>query len=59
MKGLRNRLMHHLSGTSRVIQSYVSNHPPDEVVPVAATNPGGTALDCAKLAPVEVSPRSP
>jgi len=70
----------------RVIQSYVDNHPPDEVVPVTAgrdlgwpycdpdqddnhpagslanvplvansvTNPGGTALDCAKLTPIEV-----
>lgn len=70
----------------RVIQEYVNNHPPDEVVPVtagrdlgwpycdpdqdhghpagsladvplvpdAATNPGGKALDCAALAPVEV-----
>jgi glucose/arabinose dehydrogenase len=70
----------------QVIQDYVNNHPPDEVVPVtagrdlgwpycdpdqddsdppespadiplvsnAATNPGGKALDCAALAPVEV-----
>jgi glucose/arabinose dehydrogenase len=70
----------------RVIRAYVNNHPPDEVVPVAAgrdlgwpycdpdqddsspagslanvplvpnsvTNPGGTNLDCAKLAPIEV-----
>jgi glucose/arabinose dehydrogenase len=70
----------------KVIQSYVNNHPPDEVVPVTAgrdlgwpycdpdeddsspsgsrahiplvadalTNPGGTKLDCASLAPVAV-----
>jgi glucose/arabinose dehydrogenase len=70
----------------QVIQSYVNNHPPDEVVPVtagrdlgwpycnpdqddshpagslanvpmvpdAAANPGGNALDCAALAPIEV-----
>jgi glucose/arabinose dehydrogenase len=70
----------------QVIQSYVDNHPPDEVVPVTAgrdlgwpycdpdqdrshpagslaniplvansgTNPTGTALDCATLAPIEV-----
>jgi len=70
----------------RVIEAYVDNHPPDEVVPVTAgrdlgwpycdpdqddnhpagsmadiplvpnavTNPGGTALDCAALQPVEV-----
>jgi glucose/arabinose dehydrogenase len=70
----------------QVIQAYVNDHPPDEVVPVTAgrdlgwpycdpdqdgsdpagslggvpltanavTNPGGTALDCAKLAPVQV-----
>ena len=70
----------------QVIQAYVNEHPPDEVVPVtagrdlgwpycdpdqddsrpagsladiplvanAATNPSGTALDCAKLAPIEV-----
>jgi glucose/arabinose dehydrogenase len=70
-----------------VIQSYVNNHPPDEVVPVTAgrdlgwpycnpdeddssppgsladvpqvadalTNPGGTKLDCASLAPVAVA----
>jgi glucose/arabinose dehydrogenase len=70
----------------QVIQAYVNNHPPDEVVPVTAgrdlgwpycdpdqddskpagsladvplvanavTNPGGTALDCAALAPIEV-----
>jgi glucose/arabinose dehydrogenase len=69
----------------QVIQSYVNDHPPDEVVPVTAgrdlgwpycdpdqddskpagsladiplvpnavTNPGGTALNCAALAPVE------
>jgi glucose/arabinose dehydrogenase len=69
-----------------VIQAYVNEHPPDEVVPVTAgrdlgwpycdpdqddsrpagsmadiplvpnavTNPGGTALDCAGLAPIEV-----
>jgi glucose/arabinose dehydrogenase len=69
----------------QVIQAYVDNHPPDEVVPVTAgrdlgwpycdpdqdgsrpagsladvpltanavTNPGGTVMDCAKLAPVE------
>jgi glucose/arabinose dehydrogenase len=69
----------------RVIQAYVNNHPPDEVVPVTAgrdlgwpycdpdqddskpagsladvplvpnsvTNPGGTELNCAALAPVE------
>ena len=70
----------------QVIQAYVNEHPPDEVVPVtpgrdlgwpycdpdqddsspagsladiplvanATTNPNGTALDCAKLAPIEV-----
>jgi glucose/arabinose dehydrogenase len=70
----------------QVIQAYVNNHPPDEVVPVTAgrdlgwpycdpdqddshpagsladlplvpnsvTNPGGTALDCAALKPIEV-----
>jgi glucose/arabinose dehydrogenase len=70
----------------QVIQGYVNNHPPDEVVPVspgrdlgwpycdpdqddshpagslasvplvpnAATNPGGTKLNCAALAPVEI-----
>ena len=70
----------------RVIQAYVNNHPPDEVVPVttgrdlgwpycnpdpdlaapagseanvpfapdALTNPGGTAFDCATLAPIQV-----
>ena len=70
----------------QVIQAYVNDHPPDEVVPVtagrdlgwpycdpdqddnhpagslagiplvpnAATNPGGSKLDCAALAPVEV-----
>jgi glucose/arabinose dehydrogenase len=70
----------------QVIQAYVNEHPPDEVVPVtpgrdlgwpycdpdqddsspagsladipvvanATTNPTGTALDCAKLAPIEV-----
>jgi glucose/arabinose dehydrogenase len=70
----------------RVIQAYVNNHPPDEVVPVTAsrdlgwpycdpdqddskpagsladvplvpnsvTNPGGTKLNCAALAPIEV-----
>ena len=70
----------------QVIQSYVNNHPPDEVVPVtqgrdlgwpycdpdedhsrpagslaniplvanSGTNPTGTALDCAKLAPIAV-----
>lgn len=70
----------------QVIQAYVNNHPPDEVVPVTAgrdlgwpycdpdqddskpagsladvplvanavTNPGGRALDCAALAPIEV-----
>jgi glucose/arabinose dehydrogenase len=70
----------------KVIQAYVNNHPPDEVVPVtagrdlgwpycdpdqddskpagslaglplvpnSATNPGGTKLNCAALAPVEV-----
>jgi glucose/arabinose dehydrogenase len=70
----------------KVIQAYVNNHPPDEVVPVTAgrdlgwpycdpdqddsrpagslanlplvpnsvTNPGGTKLNCAALAPVEV-----
>jgi glucose/arabinose dehydrogenase len=70
----------------QVIQDYVNNHPPDEVVPVttgrdlgwpycdpdqddshpagslasvplvpnAITNPGGKALDCAALAPIEV-----
>jgi glucose/arabinose dehydrogenase len=70
----------------KVIQSYVNNHPPDEVarvtagrdlgwpycdpdqdenhpagsladvplVPNSVTNPGGTALDCASLAPIEV-----
>lgn len=70
----------------QVIQGYVNNHPPDEVVPVtagrdlgwpycdpdqddshpagslgtiplrpdAATNPRGSALDCAALAPIEV-----
>lgn len=70
----------------RVIQAYVNDHPPDEVVPVTAgrdlgwpycdpdqdhsdpsgsladiplvpnsvTNPGGTKLDCAALAPVQV-----
>jgi glucose/arabinose dehydrogenase len=70
----------------QVIQAYVNEHPPDEVVPVdagrdlgwpycdpdqdhstpagsladiplvanAATNPTGTELDCAKLAPIEV-----
>jgi glucose/arabinose dehydrogenase len=70
----------------QVIQSYVDNHPPDEVVPVtqgrdlgwpycdpdqdnnhpagslanvplianSGTNPTGTALDCARLAPIEV-----
>jgi glucose/arabinose dehydrogenase len=70
----------------QVIQGYVNNHPPDEVVPVtaardlgwpycdpdqddshpagslagvplvpdAATNPDGNALDCAALPPVEV-----
>jgi glucose/arabinose dehydrogenase len=69
-----------------VIQAYVNNHPPDEVVPVtagrdlgwpycdpdqddsnpagsladvplvpnAATNPGGTELNCKALTPVEV-----
>jgi len=69
-----------------VVQAYVNDHPPDEVVPVTAgrdlgwpycdpdqddsrpagsmagiplvpnavTNPGGTALDCAALAPIEV-----
>jgi glucose/arabinose dehydrogenase len=69
-----------------VIQAYVNNHPPDEVVPVVArgnlgwpycnpdqdensprgslanipfvadsvTNPGGTHLDCASLAPIAV-----
>ena len=70
----------------QVIQAYVNEHPPDEVVPVtvgrdlgwpycdpdqddstpaesladvplvanATTNPNGTALDCASLAPIEV-----
>lgn len=70
----------------QVIQAYVNDHPPDEVVPVtagrdvgwpycnpdqdrndpagslagvpfvadAATNPGGSHLDCATLPPVEV-----
>jgi len=70
----------------QVIQSYVNDHPPDEVVPVtqgrdlgwpycdpdqdnghpagsladvpltanADTNPNGTALDCASLAPIQV-----
>jgi len=70
----------------KVFQSYVNNHPPDEVAAVTAgrdlgwpycdpdqdyghpagsladvplvansvTNPGGTALDCAALAPIEV-----
>jgi glucose/arabinose dehydrogenase len=70
----------------QVIQAYVNEHPPDEVVPVtpgrdlgwpycdpdqdhstpagsladvplvanAVTNPGGTQLNCAALAPVEV-----
>jgi glucose/arabinose dehydrogenase len=70
----------------QIIQSYVNNHPPDEVVPVTAgrdlgwpycdpdqdyshpagsladvplvpdapTNPGGTQLNCAALAPIEV-----
>ena len=70
----------------QVIQDYVNNHPPDEVVPVTAgrdlgwpycdpdqddshpagsladvplvpnavTNPGGKAVDCAALAPIEV-----
>jgi glucose/arabinose dehydrogenase len=70
----------------QVIQSYVNNHPPDEVVPVtrgrdlgwpycdpdqdrghpagsladiplvadSGTNPTGKALDCAKLAPIQV-----
>ena len=70
----------------QVIQAYVNNHPPDEVVPVTAgrdlgwpycdpdqddskpagsladvplvanavTNPGGRALDCTALAPIEV-----
>jgi glucose/arabinose dehydrogenase len=70
----------------QVIQDYVNNHPPDEVVPVTAgrdlgwpycnpdqddshpagsladvplvpdavTNPGGKALNCAALAPVDV-----
>jgi glucose/arabinose dehydrogenase len=70
----------------QVIQAYVDDHPPDEVVPVTAgrdlgwpycdpdqdggspagsladiplvanavTDPGGTELDCAALAPVEV-----
>jgi glucose/arabinose dehydrogenase len=70
----------------RMIQAYINDHPPDEVVPVtpgrdlgwpycdpdqdgshpagamagvplvpnAVTNPGGTALDCAALKPVEV-----
>jgi hypothetical protein len=69
----------------QVSQSYVNNHPPDEVVPVtqgrdlgwphcdpdqdhshparslanvpliadSGTNPTGTALDCAKLAPIQ------
>jgi glucose/arabinose dehydrogenase len=72
--------------SGRVIQAYVNNHPPDEVVPVTAgrdlgwpycdpdqddnkptgsladvplvpnsvTNPGGTKLNCAALAPIEV-----
>ena len=71
----------------RVIQAYVNNHPPDEVVPVtqgrdvgwpycnpdpdlatpagsdadvpfvpdALTNPGGSALDCSTLHPIEVA----
>jgi glucose/arabinose dehydrogenase len=71
----------------QVIQAYVNNHPPDEVVPVtqgrdlgwpycnpdpdlstpagsdanvpfiadAITNPGGTAFDCATLAPIQVA----
>ena len=70
----------------QVIQGYVNNHPPDEVVPVTAgrdlgwpycdpdqddnhpagslagiplvpdavTNPGGKALNCAALAPIDV-----
>jgi glucose/arabinose dehydrogenase len=70
----------------QVVQAYVNEHPPDEVVPVsqgrdlgwpycdpdqddsnlvgslagiplvanATTNPNGTELDCAKLAPIEV-----
>ena len=70
----------------QVIQTYVNDHPPDEVAPVtvgrdlgwpycdpdqddntppgsladvplvanAATNPTGTALNCARLAPIEV-----
>jgi glucose/arabinose dehydrogenase len=74
------------SPNGQVIQAYVNNHPPDEVVPVtqgrdlgwpycdpdedhsqpsgslaniplvadSGTNPTGTALDCAKLAPIEV-----
>jgi glucose/arabinose dehydrogenase len=74
------------SPDGQVIQAYVNNHPPDEVVPVAqgrdlgwpycdpdedhsqpsgslasiplvadsGTNPAGTALGCAKLAPIEV-----
>jgi glucose/arabinose dehydrogenase len=76
----------HRDAFGLVIQSYVNNHPPDEVVPVVAgrdlgwpycnpdqdkstpagslariplvadalTNPGGTRLDCARLAPVSV-----
>ena len=70
----------------QVIQAYVNDHPPDEVVPVTAgrdlgwpycdpdpdqnrpvgsladvplvansqTNPGGTAMDCSTLAPIQV-----
>jgi glucose/arabinose dehydrogenase len=70
----------------RLIQAYINDHPPDEVVPVVAgrdlgwpycdpdqdgnhpagsvagvplvpnavTNPGGSALDCAALKPIEV-----
>jgi glucose/arabinose dehydrogenase len=66
---------------NKLIQAYVNNHPPDEVVALtpgrdvgwpycdpdpsrglirpgwdddAETNPGGTAFDCAKLAPINV-----
>jgi glucose/arabinose dehydrogenase len=74
------------SPDGQVMQAYVNNHPPDEVVPVtqgrdlgwpycdpdedhgqpsgslaniplvadSGTNPTGTALNCAKLAPIEV-----
>ena len=76
----------HSDAFGQVIQAYVNEHPPDEVVPVTAgrdlgwpycdpdpdenrppgslanvplvansqTNPGGTQMNCAALAPIEV-----